>query len=345
MFNILKTFFGGYLGWNIGANDAANVIGPHVGSGLLSYRFCIAILVIFTFLGGALGGQQMVDDVGEVLPADEVFEEMVHWRFINIAVLVTVAAGVAVNVATFLGIPTSTSQGSIGAFVGLSVAIGLLEKGWGGFLSVPQWAVFGPMVLSWIISPFLSGTISFLIQKWGSKLFSRLVTNERRFNQVIIILLVSSGVYGSYQLGATHAGIAVAPFFRAGAFHVLPEWFGVGPRAWAAAFGGAAIALGGLTYAKKVIYSVGTKITTLDPFSAFSAVMAMSITINFFGRMGVPVSTSQAVVGAVAGVGLTRGARAVSFSKVRDIAVGWVATPLFPALISGLFYALFVQIF
>ncbi len=340
--NFLKTLTGGYLGWNIGANDAANVIGPHVGSGLLSYRFCITILVIFTFLGGVWGGQQMVDDVGAVLPAEGAFEEAAEWDLVNIAVLVTLAAGIAVNIATYLGIPTSTSQGSIGAFFGLSIAMGLRSAGWDGFLELPQWEIFGRMVSSWIIIPFLAGFLGFCIQKWGSRFFNHLVRNEKIFDMSIILLLVGSGIYGAYQLGATHAGIAVAPFYRAGIFQ---SWWGIDARAWAAGFGGLAIALGGLTYAKNVIYSVGTKITALDPFSAFSAVVAMSITLNFFGRMGVPVSTSQAVVGAVAGVGITRGTRAVSFSKVRDIAIGWVATPVFPALISGIIYSIVVHIF
>jgi len=190
--------------------------------------------------------------------------------------------------------------------------------------------------------PFLAGILGFIIQKWGSKLFNRLISNERTFNIVIRFLLVISGAYGAYILGATHAGIGVAPFYRAGLFD---SWWGIPSTAWAAGFGGASIAIGSLTYAKKVIYSVGNSITSLDPFSAFSAIIAMSICLDFFKQFGVPVSSSQAVVGAVAGVGLTRGTRAISFSKLRNIALGWLATPVIPAIVSGGLYSLIVYLF
>lgn len=337
--NLLKTLAGVYLGWNIGANDGANVIGPHVGSGLLSYRFCIAILCLAAFLGAVISGQGMVTNVSKIMPKEDVLRTKSSWELVNLAVLVTIAAGLAVNIATYLGIPTSTSQGSIGAFFGLSIAIGIQ---WNLVWEIPPWFLFGKMVLSWIISPFLAGFLGFVIQRWGSKLFSKMVQNERTFNRVIMVLLVSSGAYGSYMLGATHAGIAVAPFYTAGMFE---SWLGVSARTWAAGVGGLAIAFGGLTYARKVIYSVGTQITTLDPFSAFSTVVAMSISLNFFKQFGVPVSSSQAIVGAVSGVGLTRGARAVSFSKIKEIAIGWVATPVFPAIVSGSIYGILIQIF
>lgn len=335
----VKLLSGGYLGWAIGANDAANVIGPHVGSNLLSYRFCIGLLVVFTLLGSIVGGQEMVKDIGKVMPKPRVLTEYASWKLINLAVLVTVSAAFAVNIATYFGIPTSTSQGAIGAFFGLSFALGIQHN---MLFEIPPWYVFGKMVGSWIISPFLAGVLGFVIQKWGSKLFNRMISNERAFNIVIRFLLVISGAYGAYILGATHAGIGVAPFYKAGLFD---SWLGIPDTAWAAALGGVSIAIGSLTYAKKVIYSVGNSITSLDPFSAFSAIIAMSICLDFFKQYGVPVSSSQAVVGAVAGVGLTRGTRAVSFSKLRNIAIGWLATPIIPALVTGGLYSLLVYLF
>ena len=198
------------------------------------------------------------------------------------------------------------------------------------------------MVVSWVISPFFAALVGFVLQNYGSKLVNQLVTNERIFNRLIFVLLVVAGMYGSFILGASHAGIAVAPFYTAGIFE---SWWGIPATAWAAGLGGAAIALGAVTYAQKVIYSVGTQITALDPFSAFSAVVSMSICVNLFKDIGVPVSSSQAIVGAVAGVGLTRGTQAVSYSTLRNIAIGWVATPVIPAVMTGVIYGALVQIF
>ncbi len=337
--NFIKMLGGGYLGWGIGANDGANIIGPHVGSNLLSYRFCITLLCVFIILGSVISGQSMVEDVGKIMPGGETLQQYSDWSLVDLAVLVTVAGALAVNIATYLGIPTSTSQGAIGAFFGLSITLGIKNN---LFMELPPWGVFGKMLGSWIISPFLAGLLGFMLQKWGSKLFSKLVTNERIFNRIIIVLLVSAGAYGAYILGATHAGIAVAPFYTAGMFK---NWWGISPATWAVMFGGFSIALGSFTYAKNVIYSVGTKITTLDPFSAFSTVIAMSICLNVFKEFGVPVSSSQAIVGAVTGVGLTRGTRAVSFSTLRRIAIGWLATPVFPALVTGIMYTVITYLF
>lgn len=342
--SILKSLSGGYLAWGMGANDCANVFGPHVGSNLLKYRTCVIIFCVFVVIGSVGYGQSMVTDAAAVMPKKDVIQQISSWSLVNLAVLVTLAAGLAVNVATALGIPTSTSQGSIGAFFGLSIALGIQGGNLGG---LPPWFEFGKMVVSWVISPFFAAFTGFVLQKYGSTFTNKLVTNERVFNRLILILLVIAGIYGAFILGASHAGIAVAPFYTAGIFDPLENILGLGitPKAWAAGLGGGAIALGASTYAHKVVYSVGTQITALDPFSAFSSVIAMSICVNLFKDIGVPVSSSQAIVGAIAGVGLTRGTQAVSYEKLRNIAIGWVATPTIPAIVTGLVYGGLIQLF
>lgn len=327
-----KPLSGCYLAWGMGANDCANVFGPHVGSNLLSYRTCLVLFSVFVTLGAIVGGRSMVLDAGSVLPGGDVLRGVPQTRRMNLAVLVTVAAAATINIATAYGLPTSTSQGSIGAFFGLSLALGLQR---GAVLSAPPWSAFGRMVASWIVSPFLAAALGFGLQWLGQKLLRRFVVNERAFRRGIRVLMLVAGAYGAYVLGASHAGVAVAPFYAAGFFE---SWWGVSDLMWASGLGGLFIVLGGLTYSRNVMYSVGSSITSLDPFSAFSAVVAMSLCVNVFKNLGVPVSSSQAIVGAVAGVGLTRGTRAVSISRLRTIAVGWVATPIVPALGAALMY-------
>ncbi len=341
LISLAKALSGGYLGWGIGANDAGNIFGPHVGSNLLRFRTCIWIFAAFVLLGAVTpSGQSMVTEIGEVMPRADRIEELASWEMINLAVLVALAAALALNIASWLGMPVSTSQGAIGSFFGLSLGLGVQHA---DLVGIPPWDVMGRMVGSWVISPFLAAIVGFLIQELGSRLVNRLVTNERNFNRMVRGLLLVAGAYGSYVLGATHAGIVVAPFFVAGIFE---PWLGLPASFWAAGFGGVTIAVGGLTYSKNVIRSVGTQITTLDPFSAFSTVVAMSICLDFFKyALGVPVSSSQAVVGAVAGVGLTKGTQAVSFSTLRNIVLGWVATITFPALVTGFIYWTAVQLF
>jgi PiT family inorganic phosphate transporter len=331
----LKSLIGGYLGWNIGANAGATVIGPHVGSNLLSYRLLVWILAIFSILGAVISGQEMVTDIGKILPNTAALEQYTGWAMINLAVLVTLSAGIAINIATYLGIPTSVTQGSIGAFFGLSVAVGIQEALLVGPNALPPWDVFGKMFGSWIVSPFLAAGLGFALRRWGQSVVEGILSNERIFRQVLISLLVITAAYGSYMLSATHAGLAVAPFYKAGVFQ---DWLGIPARTWAAGSGGLAIAIGALTYSRNVVYSVGRKITQLDPFSAVCAILSMSLCLNLFKQIGVPVSSSQAVVGAVTGVGLTKGTQAVSFDTLKKIVIGWIATPVFPAIVTGSIY-------
>jgi PiT family inorganic phosphate transporter len=96
----------------------------------------------------------------------------------------------------------------------------------------------------------------------------------------------------------------------------------------AAAFiGGASISLGVLTYSKKVMMTVGKGIVPLDPFSALAAVLAQAGTLHLFTQIGVPVSSSQAIVGAVVGVGLVADAQTISMRMLLRICIGWLATP------------------
>jgi len=103
---------------------------------------------------------------------------------------------------------------------------------------------------------------------------------------------------------------------------------------WGTILGGVSIAAGVLTYSKNVMYTVGKKITPLDPFSALVAVLAEAVTLHTFAKIGVPVSSSQAVVGAVVGVGLVRGAKMVNRKMLTMILIGWVAAMLGSAVVA-----------
>jgi PiT family inorganic phosphate transporter len=82
--------------------------------------------------------------------------------------------------------------------------------------------------------------------------------------------------------------------------------------------------VGVLTYSKNVMLMVGKQITALDPISALVAVVATAVTTHLFTQLSIPVSTSQAIVGAIVGVGLTKGMIAVNSRMLYLIPVGWV---------------------
>lgn len=84
--------------------------------------------------------------------------------------------------------------------------------------------------------------------------------------------------------------------------------------------------------------TIGKGITNLGPLSAVAAQTAAALAVHFFSIIGIPVSTSQAIVGAIIGVGLVKGVRTVRMSKIAEIGVGWVATPTAAALFSFVLY-------
>ncbi|MFH1581618.1 MAG: inorganic phosphate transporter, partial [Pseudomonadota bacterium] len=98
--------------------------------------------------------------------------------------------------------------------------------------------------------------------------------------------------------------------------------------------GGASIALGILTNSRSVMETVGKKLVKLDPFSAFVVALAQAITVHIYTLIGVPVSTSQAVVGAVIGIGIVKGAQTVKKKTLRNILLAWVLTPVVSCFIA-----------
>ena len=103
----------------------------------------------------------------------------------------------------------------------------------------------------------------------------------------------------------------------------------------AATIGGIAIAIGVLTYSKRVMMTVGGSIADISQMDGFLVIIAMALTVVIMGKwMGIPVSTSQAVVGAVVGAGLTRGVHNVHFGVFKNIAIAWVSSPTVAGLLA-----------
>ena len=136
--------------------------------------------------------------------------------------------------------------------------------------------------------------------------------------------LIVAGCYGAYALGANnvanvtgvYAGTLLTPFM-------------------AVLLGGFSIALGALTFSRNVMFTVGKSIVRLDPFSAFITVVAHSITVHIYAIIGVPVSTSQSIVGSVLAIGAIKGIQTINFRMLAGIFTACLMTPVI-----GLFFSL-----
>jgi PiT family inorganic phosphate transporter len=105
----------------------------------------------------------------------------------------------------------------------------------------------------------------------------------------------------------------------------------------ASLIGGLSIASGVLTYSKKVMVTIGKGIAPIDPFSALVAVLGGALTMHLFTQLGVPVSSSQAIVGAVVGIGIAGDVQTVSRKMLTKIGVGWISAPASAAFLAYLF--------
>jgi PiT family inorganic phosphate transporter len=308
---------GAYVGWNIGANDTANCVGTAVGCGLISFRNAVILVAIFCILGALLQGQYVMRTIGKgIVKAD------LNYPAVIIAL---VSSGFFVTLATFYRIPTSTSQAIVGGVVGIGLALGA-EIDQSKFISIVE---------SWIICPIMVMVLAFTLMHILNLILRKFESRTFLMQHAMGRLAILSACYTAYALGANHAGTAVGPIANLGIFHPNILLF----------MGGLSIAFGAATYGRKVADTVGKGITALDIPSAFVAQIASAFGMHFFSVLGIPVSTSSAIVGAVVGVGLVKGGKAISKRTITIIFLGWFLTPTFAAATSFLVYKLIKVVF
>ena len=142
-----------YMAWNIGANDVANAMGTSVGSYAITLKQAVLLAAVFEFAGAFLVGGHVTDTVRKGIVSTAVFQGQPE-VFVLGMLAALLAAGVWLNLATFLGLPVSTTHSIIGAIVGFGLLV--------GGVSAVHWGKLGSVVLSWIISPLCGGFLGWL---------------------------------------------------------------------------------------------------------------------------------------------------------------------------------------
>jgi PiT family inorganic phosphate transporter len=301
---------GAYVGWNIGANDTANCIGTSVGCGLLSFKRAVILVAVFTLLGAMLQGQYVMKTIGK-----GIIREDLNYTAIIVALL---CSGFFVTLATFYRIPTSTSQAVVGGVFGIGLAVGA-DINYSKFIIIAE---------SWLICPVLVMALAYVLSHLLNFIIRRIALSTLLIQNAIGWLAILSACYVAYSMGANNAGNAVGPIAN----------LGIIDPTLLLLIGGIAIAVGAITYGKKVAETVGKGITPLDIPAAFVAQFSSAFGLHLFSVLGIPVSTSSAIVGAVVGVGLVKGAKAISKKTVITILLGWILTPCSAAMSSFVLY-------
>ncbi len=300
---------GAFLGWSLGSNDAANVFGTGVATNMIKYRTAIILIAIFVMLGAVVDGPKTIQTIGKLSELEP-----------NQTFFVTFAAAFVLFIMSKLALPTSSSQ----AIVGAVIAFGLVNNS-------ADWSMLSKIVICWILTPVGAAVISLILYPIIAFLLRPIFKNVFLYTTVIRIGIIFSGCYGAYALGGNNVANVSGVYVGTGEMTPVT----------ASVFGGFFIALGVLTFSKNVMMAVGKDIFPLDAFTAFIAVLAHALTIHVFTFIGVPVSGSQAIVGAVLGIGLLKNFKAISLKKVTGIVSGWLATPVITGVICYLFYLTF----
>lgn len=325
-----------FLGWSLGANDAANVFGTAVGSRMISFRKAAVYCGLFVILGAVVSGAGASKTLGELGAVNAIAG----------AFVVALAAGATVYWLTVLGYPVSTTQAIVGAIIGWDLFAGALID----FVALEK------VVLSWFVSPILAAVFSALLYKLIAHWMKHVKINMFSLDALTRAGLLLAGIAGSYSLGANNISNVVGIFIPISPFSDI-SFFGLFTLNGAQQLffiGAVAIAVGTFTYGKKVMLTVGEGISEMSPVAALVAVLANALVLFLFASQGlesfllshglpafplVPVSSSQAIVGSVIGIGLIKGGRGIRWRVLGEITGAWVVTPIAAIFLS--FIALF----
>lgn len=303
-----KILSGAFLGWSLGANDSANIFGTGVATGTIRYRTAIWLTAFFVMIGALLEGpkcMQVLTDLSRLVPLD--------------AFLCLLAAALTMTAMTFLAVPASSSHAVIGAILGAGILHGSAD-----------FSQLYKIVTCWVLTPICGLVLGYTLLRLLTLFFNLSRMGVTRRNRIYFSGILISGCYGAYTLGSNNVANVTGVYVGSGLLE---------PGA-AGLIGGLAIAAGVLTFSRRVMMTVGKGIAPLDPFTAFVTVLAGALTLHLFTQVGIPVSSSQSVVGAVVGVGLVGGIRTVSPRILIRIGMGWIVTPISAGILSWLFVLL-----
>lgn len=327
---ILFLISGLFLGWSLGANDAANVFGSAVGSKMVSFRKAAIIASVFVILGAVIQGAGASDTLGKLGAVNA----------IGGSFTVALAAAITVYIMTKFGLPVSTTQAIVGAIIGWNLFTG----------NHTDSRVLTQIISTWISGPVLGAVFAILLYIILKTIKKNSSLHLIRFEAYIRTGLLIVGAFGAFSLGANNIANVMGVFVPA--FNLQDLNLGLITLSSAQQLfllGGLAIAAGILTYSKKVMETVGNNIVELSSEAALVTVLALTLVLFIFSsswlssvfvKIGlppvpmVPVSSSQVIIGCVIGIGLYRGARNINFRILGEISAGWVATPIFSGLLA-----------
>ncbi|MBP7765200.1 MAG: inorganic phosphate transporter [Deltaproteobacteria bacterium] len=303
-----------------GFHDSANSISTVVSTRVLSPRQAVLWAAFFNFAAVFFVGTQVAHTVGKGI---------IHLNIVDNLVIFSALGGAIIwNITTwYYGLPSSSSHALIGGLIGAAVSkAGISTLVWGGIIKTSLFIVISPaigMVLGFV----------FMVASMNLSRRSNMAATDKVFRR---LQLFSAAVYsmghGMNDAQKTMGIITMALFSKGliGNSFEIPLWVIVSCYTM--------ISLGTMFGGWRIVKTMGTKITKLQPIGGFSAETAAACSIIGATVAGIPVSTTHTITGAIVGVGSTKRLSAVRWGVAGNIIWAWLLTIPISAVISSLLY-------
>jgi PiT family inorganic phosphate transporter len=303
-----------------GLHDAANSIATIVSTRVLRPHYAVFWAAFFNFIAFLVFGLHVANTLGTgIIDAAAVDARVVFGALMGAIIwnLITWA----------LGIPSSSSHALVGGLVGAGIAkAGTGAIVWHGLVPTTL-AIVGSPLLGFVLALLMVLALSWLFVRWTPFAVDRTFQHL----QFVSASLYSLG-HGGNDAQKTMGIIAVLLYSQGhlGSTFYVPFWVVIVCQV--------AMALGTLIGGWRIVKTMGSKITRLTPMQGFCAEAGGSITLFAATWLGIPVSTTHTITGAIIGVGASRRLSAVRWNVANNIVVAWIVTIPASAIIAALFY-------
>ncbi len=298
-----------------GFHDAANSIATVVSTRVLTPFQGVVWASFFNFVAAFTFGTAVAETIGKGLIDVNRVDEVVIFSGL--------LGAIAWDLITWrLGLPTSSSHALIGGYAGAAVIKAgfnvLILSGW---LKTLAFLIVAP-VLGWFLGSLFMMAICWLFRKQTPGAADRFFRRGQLFSAGLYSL--GHGTNDAQKTMGIIAGVLfTAPVYR----HLVTNASGqLYIPFWIVLMAHAAIALGTLSGGWRIVHTVGSKITKLQPMGGFAAETAGALTIFMSSGMGIPVSTTHTITGAIVGIGSIRNFRAVRWGVAGRIVWAWLLT-------------------
>ena len=292
-----------------GFHDAANSIATVVSTRVLTPRVAVAWAAFFNFVAFLIFGTAVAATIAKDVVKPDVLS--------NKVILAGLLGAILWDVLTwYIGLPTSSSHALVGGMAGGAVA----SSGWHALIGsgLQKIAVF--IVLSPIVG-FLVGFTLMVIVLWAFHRYRKVDRLNRGFRRMQLISAAAFSLGHGANDAQKTMGVILALLIANG---VVPTTAGV--PLWVVLSAHTAIALGTLFGGWRIVHTMGSRITKLQPVGGMCAETAAAATLFFTAHAGIPVSTTHTIAGAIAGVGTTQRLSAVRWGVAGKVLWAWVLT-------------------